>query len=63
MKRCLALLLTAVLLGLVPFAGAAFKDEKIISDPYRAAVEEMAGSGVISGFTVILPLLSRFTAR
>ncbi len=51
MKRWIAMLLAAVmLLGLIPFAGAAFTDAGKITPEAKAAVDFVSEKGIISGF-------------
>ena len=51
MKKVLAVAVAFVLLiGMIPFAGAAFTDEDKISSDNKKAVEYVSGKGVISGF-------------
>ena len=51
MKRLVALILAAILLvGALPFAGAAFKDAESIDKKYKAAVTAMSDQKIIGGF-------------
>ena len=52
MKKYIAFLLALLLLvSALPFAGAAFTDEKSINASYKKAVAAMAEKGIINGFT------------